>query len=127
MGSNRIYFDFETDERHRSTWTPALDISENTSEIVIRAELPGVEKASLALTWKDDVLTIAGIKQRQPNERSDLRYICVERQYGRFRRDVVVRTPVDLTRAAARYTDGLLRISLPKTARKPSVWVIPID
>jgi HSP20 family protein len=109
-----VYFDFEPEERYRSTWAPLVDVYENNTEIVVRVELPGVDKGEVSLKWKAGVLTISGVKRRQPSEQSDLRYICVERQYGRFRRDIALRREVDFEKATAEFNDGLLRIRLPK-------------
>ena len=120
------YFDFEPEERCRPTWAPVLDVSENAAEIVVRVELPDVDKSGIRLAWKNDVLTISGIKQRQPREQGQLRYICVERQYGPFRRDIAVGAAVDFTKATARLANGLLQIRLPKT-REMAGDSIPID
>jgi len=120
------YFDFEPEERYRSTWTPVIDVSENPSEIVVRVELPGVGRDSIRLTWKNDVLTISGVKERHPAEQDPLNYICLERQYGRFRRDITIRSSVDYSRAKADLADGLLRIRLPKATEPGGETVIPI-
>ena len=121
-----VYFDFGPEERYRSRWSPVLDVYEGPEEFVIRVELPGVEKKAVSLTWKNDVLTISGVKQRQSREQSQLRYLCVERQYGRFRRDIAIRAPIDFTKATAEFSEGLLCIHLPRRKETTQDSTIPI-
>ena len=120
------YFDFEPEERFRSTWSPVIDVYELANEIVIRVELPGVGKDDVRLRWKNSVLSITGMKRRQPSEGDSGRYLCVERQYGRFRRDVAVSTPIDFEKARAEFNNGLLRIRLPKQGEVGDSF-IPIE
>ena len=121
------YLDFEGEERFQAAWTPTIDVYERTDAIVIRVELPGVEKSDIRLRWRDRVLEITGIKRRQPSEGDSCRYLCVERQHGRFRRDVAINAVVNFKEAVADLRDGVLKIRLPKRVGPDDGISIPID
>jgi len=121
------FFDFEPEERFGSTWTPIVDVYERAGEIVVRAELPGVEKADIRLRWRDNVLEVSGVKRRQPSEQESCRYLCVERQHGRFRRDISISAAVDFSNSSAQLRNGLLKIRLPKLGDRAKDSYIPID
>jgi HSP20 family protein len=119
-------FEFVPEERHAATWIPTIDVCERPSEIVIFVEMPGVDRKDLHITWSQGILTISGCKRRQPAEKGASRYLCVERTYGNFRREIEINMPIDCANAQADLQDGLLKIRLPKAAPKPEVVVIPV-
>lgn len=120
------YFDLEPEERFRSAWGPLIDVYEGPEEIIVRAELPGVRKKDIRLRWRDGLLTITGTKERQfPVEHG--RFLCVERQYGSFRRDIAIGVPVDFKSSSAELRNGLLKVRLPKVAERPEKTIIPIN
>jgi len=121
------YFEFEPEERFRSTWGPVIDVYESAEEIIVRAELPGVRKKDIRLRWRDGLLTITGTKERQFRGPEDGRFLCVERQYGSFHRDVVINTPIDFKKSSADLRNGLLKVRLPKIIEHPGEALIPID
>ncbi len=121
------YFDFEPEERLHSTWTPIIDVYERPTELIVRVELPGVEKSDVRLRWRNSVLEITGIKRHQPYEQESSRYLCVERQHGTFRRDIAISTAIDFEKSTAELRNGLLRISLPKIIDRAEDSFIPID
>lgn len=120
------YFNFEPEERLRSNWGPAIDVYESSGEIIIRAELPGVRKEDIELRWKDGHLRISGTKQRQLSVDERGRFLCVERLYGRFRRDIAINTPVDIRNSSAELRNGLLKLRLPKLKGTAREEVIPV-
>jgi len=61
-----MYFEFEQPPRQGGTWSPAIDVCERATEIVIFVEMPGVERSDVQLSWNDGVLTIAGQKRQNP-------------------------------------------------------------
>ncbi len=121
------YFDFEPEEQLRSTWAPIIDVYERPTEIIVRVELPGVHKDDVRLRWRDGILTISGLKRRQPSEEESCRYLCVERQHGRFRRDIAIGASIDFKGSAADLRNGLLRIRLPKIVKPAGDSYIPIE
>ncbi len=121
------YFDFEPEERLRSAWTPIIDVFESPSEIIVRVELPGVDKSDVRLRWRNNVLEITGNKRHQTSEQGSCRYLCVERQHGRFRRDIAISTAIDFRKSAADLRNGLLHIRLPKLVDRTEDSFITIE
>ena len=107
-------------------FVPPIDVCEHSDEIVILVEMPGVDRSDVRLSWKDNVLTIAGVK-RQRAEVGVARYLCVERTYGPFRRDIAIGTPIDHRKARAELKNGLMRIQLPRVADDRQMSSIPIE
>jgi HSP20 family protein len=107
-------------------YLPQIDVCERAEEIVIIAEMPGVDRQDVAIAWKDQVLTISGSKRQQPDT-SNVRYMCVERSYGPFRREIAIGIPIDYRKARAELKNGLMRIYLPKIPTEKGQDTIPIE
>ena len=106
-------------------YLPQIDVCERPNEIVILVEMPGVEREDVAIGWKDQILTISGVKRQQPD--TNARYMCVERSYGRFRREVAIGIPIDYRKARAELKKGLMKIHLPKVPAQKVHDTIPIE
>src|SRR5262245_46664143 len=91
---------------------PQVDVCERQTEIVVLVEMPGVARADVRISWKDNVLIVAG--QKRPTADGGARYMCVERNYGPFRREITIGIPIDHKKARAELRDGLMHIHLPK-------------
>lgn len=96
-----------------TAWNPAVDIFENENEIVIKAELPGMEAKDIELGLENNVLTIKG-ERRFEKETKEENYHRVEREYGRFNRSFSLSAAVKEDKITAEFRDGLLKIVLPK-------------
>ena len=107
--ANSLFRDFAA--RGRVSYPP-LEVVDKTDEVLIVAELPGVNKDDVEITVLGDTLTIAGEK-KLPAEK-DITYIRHERPHGRFRRLVDLPYAVDHNKVAATYKDGILTVTLPK-------------
>lgn len=95
-------------------WLPAIDVSSSEKEIVVRAEVPGVNPENIEVTVTGRVLTIAGEKQAASEENEeDVHY--GERRFGSFRRVVKLPTVVDTESITASHKDGVLEIRLSKS------------
>jgi HSP20 family protein len=92
----------------------ALDIMERDHDLIVKASLPGVKPEDVHASVENNILTIAG-EIRDEQEQKDGRYYCRERRYGRFARSVLLPSPVNADAAEARFEDGVLTITLPKT------------
>ena len=119
-----MYFEFVREPREGATWTPTVDVCERTDEIVIVVEMPGVHRSDIQLAWNDGVLIISGLKRQTPLDHGVAKYLCLERTYGPFRREISINLTVDYKQAKAELKDGLMKIHLPKS--KPEVVNIPI-
>ena len=120
-----MYFEFEEQPRQGATWSPTVDVCERADEIVIFVEMPGVERSDVQLAWNDGTLIISGIKRQRPAGQGVATYLCVERAYGHFRREISIRISVDHKNAKAELKDGLMKIHLPKKT-EADVTTIPI-
>lgn len=100
-------------------WAPTVDIFETDDDIVVTAELPGLEKDQVGVEYKDGVLTLRGERklEREVKEES---YHRMERSYGAFHRSFTLPGSVDAEKITAKMKNGILEIHLPKKeAAKP--------
>jgi HSP20 family protein len=93
--------------------TPTLDVKETDKEIVVKADLPGIDEKDIQLTFHDGVLSLRGEKK---SERTDERenYHLMERSYGSFQRAIRVPETIDEDKVEARFDKGVLTVTLPK-------------
>jgi HSP20 family protein len=97
----------------RGAWTPTVDIYENKDEIVLEAELPGMNREDFELTIENNVLTLRGERRFEKKDESDS-YHRVERAYGAFSRSFTLPQTVSSEQATAEYKNGVLRVVLHK-------------
>ena len=93
-------------------WAPAVDIVENATEYLIKAELPEVGSEDVELRVNAGVLLIQGV--RKPEKKQTLKYHRIERGYGRFARSFSLPEDVAEDQISAQQKDGLLIVHLPK-------------
>jgi HSP20 family protein len=96
-----------------TTWSPAVDIFETEGEIIVKAELPGIDRKDIALNLEKNVLTVKG-ERKFEKETKEENYHRIERAYGGFSRSFSIPATVDEERIRADYKDGVLKIALPK-------------
>jgi HSP20 family protein len=94
-------------------WNPKVDIYEEADHIVLKAELPGVDKKDIEIDVKNGVLTLKGERSVE-NEVKEENYYRKERSFGRFERCFKLEGDVDADKIAADYKDGILKVSIPK-------------
>jgi HSP20 family protein len=95
------------------TWIPAVDVFEKQDQLVIRAELPGLQREDIDVRVENGVLTLHG-ERKQDTEIKDEHAYRMERIYGAFSRSFTLPTSVDATKVAASYKDGVLELTIPK-------------
>jgi HSP20 family protein len=95
-------------------WVPAFDVSETDKELIVKAEVPGMDKKDINITVSDGILTIEGEKKHEKKEDNE-QYHRVERRYGTFSRTVRLPDEVEADKVDATYKDGVLNIRLPKS------------
>lgn len=93
---------------------PVIDVFENAENIFIEAELPGVGKNSVKVSIGEGGLVIEGEKAGVRDESENVKYLCIERSFGKFRRSVEIPTAADMSKVKARYREGILLITIPK-------------
>ncbi|HYG55846.1 MAG TPA: Hsp20/alpha crystallin family protein [Burkholderiales bacterium] len=96
--------------------TPKLDLIDREDLVIVRAQVPGVQKSHLEVEASDTMVTIKG-EIKQEDTREEERYRIAEMRRGAFERSVRLPAEVDSTRAKASFKDGVLEVSLPKVDR----------
>jgi HSP20 family protein len=127
---NRLFDDlFEGSPLTRSgggtgggTGWPQLEIEQQDDRIEIVAELPGVAENDIDLTIEEGVLSLTGEKR---SERKDENGYS-ERSYGRFERRIALPSDVESERCTAEFRDGVLRVTIPRSAQSRQGRRIPI-
>lgn len=113
---------FEPSARRRRWWpTPAeagaivpnINVYDRKNEIVLKAELPGVEKDNIALAITKDSITLKG-ESKKDEEVKEEDYYSREISYGSFARTISLPAEVDGEKAKASFKNGVLEVVLPK-------------
>lgn len=94
-------------------WSPVVDVMESDEEIVLKAELPGIELKDVEVLIKDNVLTLRGERKFEKEEKKE-NYHRIERSYGGFQRSFTLPATVEQEKVKAKMKDGILEIRLPK-------------
>ena len=115
---------FRRRTEEKGEWLPSLDISETKNELVVKAEVPGMDPKGIDISLSDGVLTIKGEK-KQEKEEKEADYHLVERSYGAFVRSVRLPKEVQSDKISASYKDGVLKVALPKSeeAKKKEIKI----
>ena len=95
------------------SWAPVVDIYEHEGNIVLKAELPGVDPKDVDIRLENNVLTLRGERKFETEVKRE-QYHRVERAYGTFSRSFTLPNVVDTEKIKAEFKDGLLRVMLPK-------------
>jgi HSP20 family protein len=114
---NRIFADAysrrDDDLMNQGAWVPPVDIFETDKhEVVIKAELPDVNREDISLRVENNTLTISGEKKME-NEVKENQYRRVERSYGSFSRSFTLPQTVDANNIGAEFKNGVLTVRLP--------------
>ena len=126
---NELFDSFfgKSTEQREGMWSPAIDVAETKDDIIVTAEVPGLNKDDINISIQENILTLRGEK-KQSKEQKDENLHRVERIYGSFQRSFTLPTLVDSTKVNASYKDGVLRIVLPKKEEvKPKEISISIE
>jgi HSP20 family protein len=106
-------------EEREGMWAPIVDIEEDNDSIMVKAEIPGMQKEDIKVSVQSNILTITG-ERKHESETKNKTFHRVERSYGKFSRMITLPTDVDSDKVKANYKDGILSITLPKPeATKP--------
>jgi len=95
-------------------WAPAIDMLDRKDEIVLRADLPGLDQKDIEVRVENGILTIQGQRQEEHEAKED-DYYHSERWVGSFSRSITLPPGVDTDRIKATYKNGVLEIQFPKT------------
>lgn len=106
---------------------PVMDVTETPEQFIIEAEVPGIQKENLKLSIKKDELIIEGEKKEEDKKEGES-FLRIERSYGSFRRSIRLPSEIDQSKVKAKYENGVLKISLPKTEKeKPKEIEVKVE
>ena len=117
---NRIFDDYFSElvpdkwfKEESLSFVPNVDIKEKDKELLVTAELPGMDAEDIDISISDDVLTLRGEKKEEKEEKEG-DYYHRELSYGSFHRDIPLPTEVETDKVEAEFKKGVLKVHLPK-------------
>ena len=112
----------------KRVWRPQMDIFETREEIIIQAEMAGVQKENMVVEMSDKAVKISGLRKScQPDPTAT--YRLAEIQFGQFERVLYLPSVIDMDKVSASYANGFLELRLGKQGRKtpPPKPKMPVD
>ncbi|HET8759577.1 MAG TPA: Hsp20/alpha crystallin family protein [Nitrospiria bacterium] len=107
-------------------WAPLVDVIEQEKEYVIKAELPEIKREDVKVTVQDDVITIAGERTREKEEKGK-KFHRIERAYGSFSRSFTLPEDADPAKVSAEFKNGVLNVHLAKSEKaKPKTVEVTV-
>jgi len=97
-----------------AVFSPAIDVAIEKDNVIVKADLPGLTRDDVSVTLQENYLTIKGEK-KQETEKKEANYFLSERVHGSFTRVIELPVAVNAARIDARFKDGVLQVTLPKT------------
>jgi HSP20 family protein len=98
-------------------WAPPMDLSETEDALVLRADLPGLDRDDVSIEIKDNVLTVSG-ERRSEHEDKKEGYHRIERSYGSFSRSLTLPRGIQPESVSADFDKGVLEVRIPKPAEQ---------
>ncbi len=117
---NRFFEDEPTARgynREKGCWAPAVDIEENDTQVMLKAEMPGFSPEEIDISLKEDMLEIKA-EAKSEEEKVEKNYIRRERRCGSFYRAFELSEGLDTANAKASYKNGLLELVIPKKVKE---------
>lgn len=130
------FFDFELMPESRrlsrrrlmegEVWSPLVDIIDKKDHILVKAELPGIDKKDIKISISENSLTISGERKEEKEVKKE-DYYCCERAFGAYSRTIELPVEVDKNKTKATFKNGILEVTLPKKEEtKPKeIEIIP--
>lgn len=113
---NRVFDNFSMPslwKQHAEMFSPSIAVSEDEKAYTVRAELPGMDRKDIRVSLHNNVLTLAGEKQQDKEEKKKNTYYR-EVRYGSFRRSIPFETEVNTGNVKTRFLNGVLTLTLEK-------------
>ena len=115
FGIEKLFNEFDLDNKNSdSTWNPMVDITESKDQFELKAEIPGLKKEDINISFEDDKLTLSGERNRE-EEKDGKNYHRIERSYGKFQRSFQFPGNVSVDKIDAKYKNGILAVNIPKS------------
>ena len=100
-----------------TVWSPAVDVIEKESEVIVKCDLPGVDKKDVKIKINPESITITG-ESRKEKKQEEENYYIEERVYGAFSKMIVLPSEIDPEKVQAKFEHGVLEIKAPKVEIK---------
>ena len=114
-------------EYENAVWMPMTDIYEDKNDYKIKADLPGIKKEDVKISFSDGKLSISG-EREQEQESKDTKCHRVERTYGKYYRSFTLPKEIKEDKIKADFKDGQLTVTIPKTEEvKPKEIAIKVN
>ena len=125
---NRLLDAFDTPFTTANSSGFKVDVKDNGTAYELTADLPGLKKEDISLSYENNYLTLSAKRQEENDQKdSDGNYVRRERSYGQMSRSFYI-TGIDDTKATAEFQDGVLKVQLPKLQEQTvALHQIPIS
>jgi len=104
---------FDEEDGKLGAWAPPVDIFETDQNVVVKAEVPGIDPRDVEVRVEGNTLFLKG-QRKFENETNEENYHRIERAYGSFVRSFSLPSSIDTGKVEANYKDGLLTLTMPK-------------
>ncbi len=104
---------FPSDQFFKNSWHPSVDVNEGKKSIIVKSEIPGIDKKDINVSLNGRTLTITGEK-KQEKEENDKYHFRMECSYGRFSRSIELPAEVSESKIKAKFKKGVLTVKLQK-------------
>jgi HSP20 family protein len=119
--------DGKDDEYENAVWVPLTDVAEDNDNYYLKADLPGIKKEDVKISYSDGNLSISG-ERSQEKETKDKKFHRIERSYGKYYRSFNLPKEIKEDKIKAEFTDGQLNIIIPKAEEvKPKEISIKVN
>jgi HSP20 family protein len=119
---NEDQFEDPRVEYDRPAYSPRVDMVNNESTIVLKAEVPGVDRENLDITVTSDVVTLKGERKNEETSENEC-YLCRESRFGTFERVIPLPEPIVSDEVRAVLKNGVLTLTLPKAEPKKAIKI----
>ncbi|MEA3223309.1 MAG: Hsp20/alpha crystallin family protein [Thermodesulfobacteriota bacterium] len=109
-----------SEEERVGAYYPSLDVFENRGRLCIEIEIPDVDPENIEVTVLGRTLNISG-KKKDPLESREIKYLRMERSFGRFSRALEIPERFDLDKIDATFRDGVLIVKIGRAELKPEI------
>jgi len=112
---NRFFDDeFFSTDLLKSGWNPKIDVYEKDQNVIVKADIPGIDEKNLNVDLEANVLTVSGTKEEE-HETKEKNYQRVERSYGSFCRSISLPEGIEADKVTADYKKGVLTVTIPRS------------
>lgn len=103
----------DDEEYDNAVWMPLTDVSEDNDNFYLKADLPGIKKEDVKISFADGAISISG-ERSQEKETKDKKFHRIERSYGKYYRSFNIPTDIKADKIKAEFKDGQLTVTIPK-------------